>query len=126
MAPAALLFATTAWAAPPPPTPGDISLFVENGAYVLRSNDAKPIYTFDRDEPGKSHCYGPCAQAWPPVLASPGSHPVGEWTTLRRDDGATQWAWRGKPTYNFAKDTEAHPTGDGMGGVWRLLPVIPQ
>ncbi len=126
MAPVALLFATTAWAAPPPPTPGDISMFEENGAYVLRTNDAKPIYTFDRDQPGKSNCNGPCATAWPPVVASPGSRPVGGWTMIKRDDGASQWAYRGKPVYSFAHDDEGKANGDGMGGVWHLLPPTPK
>jgi predicted lipoprotein with Yx(FWY)xxD motif len=50
---------------------------------------------------------------------------VGEWSLVRRADGADQWAWRGKPVYTFAKDAPEKPTGDGLDGVWRLLPTVP-
>ena len=28
------------------------------------------LYTFDKDAGGKSMCNGPCAEAWPPLLAA--------------------------------------------------------
>lgn len=118
--------AGSALAAPPPPTPGDVAVFKEGGAYVLRaSRESRPIYTFDRDQPGKSNCNGPCATAWPPLVAGAGSAPVGDWSLVKRDDGTHQWAWRGRPTYTFAKDAPEKATGDGLGGVWRLIPTIP-
>ena len=123
---AALALAGQAMAADPPPTPGEIAMFQEGGQYVLRSaNDSLALYTYDRDAPGKSNCNAACAAAWPPVLAEAGARPLGPWTPVKRDDGALQWAYQGKPIYTFGKDAPGKPTGDGMGGVWRLLPPIP-
>ena len=125
IAAAGVALASQAMAAPPPPTPADIATFMEGGAYVFRTDQTNyPLYTFDRDEPSKSNCTGRCAAAWPPVLVDEGSA-VGDWTTLQRDDGKMQWVWRGQPVYWFANDEPSKPTGDGMGGVWRLLPTIP-
>ena len=116
--------AAAAIAAPPPPTPGDVAVFKEKGAYVFRSaNDSRPLYTFDRDAAGKSNCKDACATAWPPLAAAEGGAPVGDWSVIRRDDGSHQWAWRGRPVYTFAKDGPEKATGDGLGGVWRLLPT---
>ena len=30
-----------------------------------------------------------------------------------------------RPVYNFMRDSEGTATGDGMGGVWHLLPSTP-
>lgn len=118
--------AGAAVAAAPPPTPADVAVFKEMGAYVLRdSGESLPLYTFDRDQPGKSNCNGPCAAAWPPLAATPESGGVGDWSVIKRGDGGFQWAWRGKPIYTFAKDSPEKASGDGAGGVWRLLPPIP-
>ena len=85
--------------------------------------DKKPLYTFGQDAPGKSNCNDRCATAWPPLVAPADAKPVGKWTVIKRDDGSPQWAWDGKPVYTFVRDTAgAAPTGDGMGGVWHLLP----
>ena len=112
-----------------PPTPVEISVIKENGAYRLRTTEGTlPIYTFDRDAPDKSNCVAQCAQAWPPVAAPPGSRPVGEWRPIARADGSAQWAFRGKPVYVYAKDadrTDRNALGDGLGGVWHVLAAIP-
>lgn len=111
-------------AAPIPPTPGDVSLFKEGGAYVVRSNDSLPLYVYDKDGPGRSNCTGPCEGAWPPLTASAGARPVGDWTLVERGAGKLQWAWRGKPVYTHTGDSAEKPTGVGAGGVWRLLPPV--
>jgi predicted lipoprotein with Yx(FWY)xxD motif len=86
--------------------------------------DAKgmTLYTFDKDSGGKSMCNGPCAENWPPLLASDDAKPEGSMTIVVRDDGKKMWAYKGKPLYAFKKDTKAGDiTGDGfMNGVWHL------
>lgn len=115
-----------ALAAPPPPTPDAVAVFKEKGAYVLRAaQESLPLYTFDRDQVGRSVCNGPCATAWPPLAATAQSAAVGEWSVVKRDDGTLQWALRGRPVYTFAKDAPEKATGDGRGGAWRLVPSIP-
>jgi predicted lipoprotein with Yx(FWY)xxD motif len=123
-----MAFAALAFAAAlvlPPDVPYDAQIIKEGNAYVIRSADpAKPLYTYDKDAPGKSNCVGQCAAAWPPLLVKAGK-PIDKWTVITRPDGAKQWAFGGKPVYTFARDAEGVPTGDGVGGVWHLLPSIP-
>ena len=63
--------------------------------------DAKglTLYTFDRDASGKSNCNGVCATNWPPLMAGADAKASGDWTIVTRDDGAKQWAYKGKPIY---------------------------
>lgn len=87
--------------------------------------DAKgmTLYTFDRDEgaPGKSTCNKDCAVTWPPLLVAEGASPQPNWSFIKREDGATQWAYKGKPLYTYAQDAFPGATfGDGVGTVWRV------
>ena len=83
-------------------------------------NDAKdmPLYTFARDTvPGKSACNGPCAAAWPPLMATADDKDMGDWTVITRDDGTRQWAYKGQPLYTYAKDTAGQPA-TGVSPAW--------
>jgi predicted lipoprotein with Yx(FWY)xxD motif len=86
--------------------------------------DAKgmTLYTFDKDASGKSMCNGPCAENWPPLMASDDTKPEANMTILVRDDGKKMWAYKGKPLYTFKKDTAAGViNGDGfLNGAWHL------
>lgn len=104
----------------PPPTPAEIAVFEEDDAYVFRTGESLPVYTFDKDPAGKSVCVDECAKAWPPVAAPAGAKKVGDWTPVQRE-GSLQWAYKGKPVYTYAKDDETHTRGDGVGGVWKRL-----
>ena len=49
------------------------------------------------------------------VLEAPAiANPTGEFSAVARDDGITQWAYRGRPLYTFVRDREA---GDA-NGIW--------
>jgi predicted lipoprotein with Yx(FWY)xxD motif len=80
------------------------------------------LYTFDKDSAGKSACNGPCAENWPPLMASADAKAAGDWTVVTRDDGKKMWAYKGKPLYTFKKDTKAGDvSGDGfLNGAWHL------
>ena len=79
------------------------------------------LYTFDRDSAGKSACNGPCAQNWLPFAAMADAKTSGDWSVIARDDGAKQWAYKGKPLYAWTKDAKAgDTTGDGVNGVWHI------
>jgi predicted lipoprotein with Yx(FWY)xxD motif len=86
--------------------------------------DAKgmTLYTLDRDKgDGKSTCNGQCATNWPPFVASSDAHDMGTWTVVVRDDGAKQWAYKGKPLYNWKDDKKAGDVdGDGRNNVWHI------
>lgn len=92
-----------------------------NGMLVDLYSDMT-LYTFDKDEMGKSNCAGDCLKAWPALKASANAKASGQFTTIQRDDGTYQWAANGKPLYYFVKDMKAGDMmGEGMGGVWRTV-----
>lgn len=90
---------------------------------ALVGSNGMALYTFDRDpaDAGKSVCNGPCATNWPPLMAAANAAASADWTVITRDDGARQWAYKGKPVYFWAKDQKVGDrTGDGFNGVWHL------
>ena len=89
---------------------------------TLVDSKGMTFYTFDKDAGGKSMCNGPCAENWPPLMASADAKPTGDWTVVTRDDGKMMWAYKGKPLYTFKKDTAPGETnGDGfLNGAWHM------
>jgi predicted lipoprotein with Yx(FWY)xxD motif len=89
---------------------------------VLTDAKGMTLYTFDKDEKGKSNCNGDCAKAWPPAMATASDKPTGNLTIIKRDDGTMQWADEGKPLYTFVKDTKpGDVTGDNFKDVWHAV-----
>ena len=90
---------------------------------VLVGPNGMTLYTFDKDDSGsgKSVCNGPCAVNWPPLMASASDQASGNFSIITRDDGAKQWAVKGKPVYYWIKDTKpGDKTGDGVNKVWQV------
>ncbi|HWL75272.1 MAG TPA: hypothetical protein VNQ74_15495 [Burkholderiaceae bacterium] len=90
---------------------------------VLTNAGGMTLYTFDKDSAGsgKSVCNGPCAASWPPLAAAASDKPTGDYTIVTRDDGAKQWAYKGKPLYLWVNDKKpGDKTGDNVGGVWKI------
>ncbi len=116
---AGLLGLSLSGCAEPAATPAGTADTAKGKALV----DAKgmTLYSFDKDAAGKSACNGKCAENWPPLMASTATG-SGDWTVIARDDGAKQWAFRGKPLYTFVKDTKpGDVVGDGfMNNVWHI------
>lgn len=82
------------------------------------------LYTFDRDTAGsgKSVCNGPCATNWPPFMAGASDKAMGDYSIVTRDDGAKQWAFKGKPLYYWVRDSKpGDKTGDGFNNAWRVV-----
>ncbi|HYM48399.1 MAG TPA: hypothetical protein VES91_07945 [Burkholderiaceae bacterium] len=93
---------------------------ISNG--VMASKEGKTLYTFDKDAAGKSNCNGGCAAAWPPFMVANPALAGGDFSIVKRDDGASQWAHKGMPLYFFAGDAKAGDvTGDKQGGVWHVI-----
>lgn len=81
------------------------------------------LYVFDKDAAGsgRSVCNGPCAHNWPPLMAGADATAQGDYSVITRDDGAKQWAYKGRPLYYWAKDTKAGDrTGDNVLNVWHV------
>lgn len=91
---------------------------------VLVNSAGMTLYTFDKDPvgSGKSVCNDKCAVAWPPLRATAQDQPGGDFTLITRDDGARQWAYKGKPLYLWVKDQKpGDRTGDGFNQAWRVV-----
>ncbi len=89
---------------------------------MLVDHKGLTLHTFDKDTSAdKSVCNDQCATNWPPLTAAAADQAEGDWAIIKRDDGASQWAYKGKPLYTFINDKAAgDKTGDGKGGVWHI------
>jgi predicted lipoprotein with Yx(FWY)xxD motif len=82
------------------------------------------VYLFDNDATdadgdgmGDSDCNGGCAVIWPPLYAEDTDTAAGDFTIIERDDGTSQWAYKGDPLYFYQDDLAP---GDILGiyGTW--------
>jgi predicted lipoprotein with Yx(FWY)xxD motif len=89
---------------------------------MLTSRDGRTLYTFDKDQSGKSNCNGACIAAWPAFTVANAALAGGNFSIITRDDGVAQWAFKGKPLYFFAGDAKSgDANGDNQGGVWHVV-----
>lgn len=90
---------------------------------MLTSAAGMTLYTFDKDMAGagKSACNGPCAANWPPLMAQGSDQASGDYSIVRREDGTMQWAFKGKPLYQWSKDQKpGDKSGDGFSNMWHV------
>ncbi|MGX5831954.1 COG4315 family predicted lipoprotein [Mesorhizobium sp. 43Arga] len=93
-----------------------------NGTKIYTDAKGMTLYTYDKDEKGKTNCYDKCAANWPALKAAAGAKAEDEWSVVDRTDGTKMWAYDGKPVYTFIKDKKAGDVnGDGVAGVWHIL-----
>jgi predicted lipoprotein with Yx(FWY)xxD motif len=93
---------------------------IANG--MMTSKDGKTLYVFDKDTAGRSNCNGGCAVNWPPFAVANPAFAGGDFSVVQRDDGSSQWAFKGMPLYFFAGDAKAgDANGDKQGGVWHVI-----
>jgi predicted lipoprotein with Yx(FWY)xxD motif len=97
---------------------------------VLVDGQGMTVYLFEKDENGKSACYGACADAWPPVTTegepvAKGGAMAGKLGTTERTDGTTQVTYAGWPLYLYAGDSKPGQAAgndvDGFGAEWYAL-----
>lgn len=91
---------------------------------VLVGPNQMTLYVFDKDAvgSGKSVCNAQCAANWPPMAAPANAAPIGDWSPIVRDDGSKQWAYKGRPLYQWVKDAKpGDRTGEGMANnTWHI------
>jgi len=94
---------------------------------VLVDARGHTLYLFEKDQHGRSACYGACPTYWPPLLSpSKARAAKGVRASLlgltKRTDGKRQVTYAGHPLYTFVNDKKAgQTTGEGMtvfGGTW--------
>lgn len=104
------------------------------GSYgtVLVDQSGMTLYTYAPDGTGKSVCTGNCATLWPPVTVPAGTAKVVGGTgiadaklgKIARPDGTLQVTYDGRPVYRYSGDAKVgDTTGQGVGGVWFVVPV---
>lgn len=97
---------------------------------VLVDSNGMTLYDFHKDKGGTSSCYGPCAEAWPPMLTE-GEPSVGNGAsssklgTTERKDGTMQVTYAGHPLYTFVEDKKPGEVNgndvSAFGGQWYAL-----
>jgi predicted lipoprotein with Yx(FWY)xxD motif len=96
---------------------------------VLVDADGRTVYLFTADNGEQSACYGECATAWPPLIATEptAGHGVeaSKLGTTKREDGELQVTYGGYPLYYFIQDEKPGDfTGQGIdhfGGEWWVV-----
>lgn len=106
--------------------PVAVAPVMRDGKLVSSANQ-RTLYTFDKDlaAPGKSVCNdaGGCIEKWPALLAKEGTVASGDFSIIQRDDGTRQWAYKQRPLYYWYLDAKAGDAyGNGIGGVWYIVP----
>lgn len=114
-----------------PATGGSGTLQTHSSALgrILVDGSGRTLYLFQADSGTTSHCYGGCAQAWPPdtTTGRPSAQGVNDALvgTTPRNDHTTQVTYNGHPLYRFAQDAKpGDTTGQGstaFGGAWYVL-----
>jgi len=89
---------------------------------VMTTTRGMTVYTFDKDQPGRSNCYDACAKRWPPVTADGYAQEYGRMSLVSRTNGQRQWAYDGNPLYTYAEDSmRGDVKGDDVGSVWHVV-----
>jgi predicted lipoprotein with Yx(FWY)xxD motif len=121
------------------PTPGTstpnpssvLKAGLPNFPTALADSSGRAVYMFVKDNKGPSTCTGPCAAAWPPVLAT--GNPVragagvdpSKLGMVARSDGSVQVTYGGWPLYYYLGDqAPGQTTGEGnvsFGAAWFLI-----
>jgi predicted lipoprotein with Yx(FWY)xxD motif len=97
---------------------------------ILVGPNGMTLYTYTRDVPGLSNCYGQCAVNWPPLLTDSDPTPpeglAGLLGTTMRQDGTWQVTYNGWPLYYWVNDAQpGDTTGQNVGGVWFVANPTP-
>jgi predicted lipoprotein with Yx(FWY)xxD motif len=85
------------------------------------------LYSFDGNaaHPRLSCDGGDCARLWAPLEAPEIANPIGPFSAISRDDGITQWAYRGKPLYKYAGDQKPGDiAGADVGSQFHIALVL--
>lgn len=104
-------------------TPPEITITDTPAGSLFADRKGFTLYVTERDkDPGKSTCYGPCAEQWVPLRSESDLKPFGDWTLVAREDGKPQWAFKGRALYRYR--WEAKPSwAEAHNEVWRYATV---
>lgn len=96
---------------------------------MLFDRSGQAIYLFEKETGPRAACYGPCAEAWPPVLTKGRPRAVGGARqgllgTTTRKDGSRQVTYAGHPLYYYAHEDKGevlcHDV-EQFGALWLVV-----
>jgi predicted lipoprotein with Yx(FWY)xxD motif len=112
------------------PPVGTTIMVVQKSAvgYVLAEANNQVVYTYAKDSKGGAPtCTGSCAAAWPPVTGVPKAGPAdtfpGTFGVVKGAGGVEQITYNGYPLYTFKGARPLSTAGNGVGGVWHVVPL---
>jgi predicted lipoprotein with Yx(FWY)xxD motif len=96
--------------------------------YVLAEANGQVVYTYAKDtKNGPPTCTGSCAAAWPPVTGTPKAGPADTFPStfgvVKGAGGVEQITYDGYPLYSFQGAKPLSAAGNGVGGVWHVVPL---
>ena len=96
--------------------------------FVLAEANGQVVYTYAKDAKGGSPtCTGSCASTWPPVTGVPKAGPAdtfpGTFGVVKGAGGVEQITYNGYPLYLFKGAKPLSTAGNGIGGVWHVVPL---
>ena len=99
-----------------------------NLGFVLAEASGYVVYTYTKDTKGGAPtCTGACAATWPPVTGTPKAGPAdtfpGTFGVVKGAGGVEQITYNGMPLYRYAGAKRLSTAGDGIGGVWHVVPL---
>ena len=112
------------------PPVGTTVMIVQTSAigYVLAQANHQVVYTYSKDKKGGTPtCTGTCAATWIPATGTPQAGPAdvfpGQFGLVTRSDGSKQITYTGYPLYLLKGAQPLTTTGNGMDGVWHVVPL---
>ena len=112
------------------PPVGTTVMIVQKSAigYVLAEANHQVVYTYSKDKKGGTPtCTGTCAATWIPATGTPQAGPAdvfpGQFGLVTRSDGSKQISYNGYPLYLLKGAQPLTTTGNGMDGVWHVVPL---
>jgi predicted lipoprotein with Yx(FWY)xxD motif len=112
------------------PPVGTTVMVVQKSAvgYVLAEANNQVVYTYAKDSKGGAPtCTGSCAAAWPPVTGVPKAGPADTFPAtfgvVKGAGGVEQITYNGYPLYTFKGARPLSTAGNGLGGVWHVVPL---
>lgn len=105
-----------------------------NNSILITKNDAnlgnyladptgKPLYTYNQDKKDVSNCTGSCLSSWPVYQATVTTGlPKNVGVITRKDNGGSQYTYKGQPLYYFTSDSVGRIMGDAVSGFYVAKP----
>jgi predicted lipoprotein with Yx(FWY)xxD motif len=104
---------------PAPDVPPGFGVSTTLRGRLLHNARGFSVYAFDGDTLERSGCDAACERRFDPIQAPAAARRHGDWSVFVRENGARQWAFRGKPLYLFAEDVRVHSLAGSDVPGWR-------